>query len=138
MTSEIWINLPVKNVAKSLAFFMQIGFKLNLEHGSSNESASFLVGKKGVVVMLFDEITFSRFAGNPISDVKLGTEVLFSIDAESREDVDEMAKKVILAGGAVYGGPTENYGWLYGCGFTDLDGHRWNVMYMDLEKMSMG
>jgi predicted lactoylglutathione lyase len=138
MTSEIWINLPVKDVNKSIAFFMQIGFKMNLDHGSSNESASFVVGKKGVVVMLFDEATFSRFAGKPVSDVNRGTEVLFSIDAESREEVDEIAKKVVQAGGAIYGGPTENHGWLYGCGFTDIDGHRWNLMYMDLEKMSMG
>ena len=57
MTSEIWINLPVKDVNKSIAFFIQIGFKMNLDHGSSNESASFMVGKKGVVVMLFDEAT---------------------------------------------------------------------------------
>ena len=85
--------------------------------------------------MLFEEPTFAKFSRNEISDVTKGTEVLFSIDAESKEEIDEMAKKVEQAGGIIYGGPTENYGWLYGCGFLDLDGHRWNLLYMDMSKM---
>lgn len=135
MTNEIWINLPVKNINRSVAFFLELGFSLNPNHGKSQESASIIIGKKNVVVMLFDEATFTRFSGNPLSNVVSGTEVLFSIDAESREEVDKMAGKVKEAGGAIYGGPAENYGWLYGFGFADLDGHRWNMMYMDMSKM---
>lgn len=135
MTNEIWINLPVKDINKSVDFFTYLGFSLNPNHGKSDESASIIIGNKNVVIMLFNEETFARFSGNPISNVVAGTEVLFSIDAESREEVDEMAKKVVQAGGVIYGGPMENYGWLYGCGFTDIDGHRWNLLHMDLSKM---
>jgi len=135
MTKEIWINIPVKDIKKSVAFFTHLGFSLNPQHGESSESASVIIGDRNVVLMLFEERTFARFSGNPIADVTKGTEVLFSIDAESRTEVDEMAKKVVEAGGYVYGQPTENYGWMYGCGFVDIDGHRWNLLHMDLDKM---
>ena len=135
MTKEIWINLPVQDIKKSVAFFTHLGFALNPQHGESEESASIIIGDRKVVVILFEETTFARFSRNPLSDVTKGTEVLFSIDAESREEVDEMARKVVEGGGFVYGGPMESYGWMYGCGFVDLDGHRWNVLYMDMDNM---
>lgn len=135
MTKQLWINLPVKNVAASKEFFTAIGFTLNPHFGNSDESASLLVGDKGIVVMLFTEGAFKNFTRAEIADVKQGTEVLFSIDAESPEEVDEMAKKATAAGGTIFGKPEEVQGWMYGCGFTDLDGHRWNVLYMDMSKM---
>ena len=60
---------------------------------------------------------------------------MISIDAQSRLEVDETALKVIEAGGTIFAKPAENQGWMYGCGFQDLDGHRWNVLYMDLNKL---
>jgi predicted lactoylglutathione lyase len=63
---------------------------------------------------------------------------LFSIDAESVAEVDEMAKKVIDAGGTIYGDPGYKDGWMYGCGFIDLDGQRWSILYMDMSKMPLG
>jgi len=62
---------------------------------------------------------------------------LFSIGAENREEVDEMAEKVVKAGGTIYAEAEDNDSWMYGCGFADLDGHRWNVLYMDMSKMPM-
>jgi len=138
MTKEFWINLPVKDVNKSREFFTKLGFTLNPHYGNSAESASFLVGAKNIVVMLFAKSTFKGFTKNALADPKKGTEVLLSIDAESREEVDEMAKKAAKAGGAVFSEPAENQGWMYGCGFADLDGHRWNVLYMDMSKMPKG
>ena len=61
--------------------------------------------------------------------------ILFSIDAESKDDVDALAKKVTDAGGTLYSNPTEIQGWMYGFGFIDLDGHRWNSVFMDMGKM---
>jgi predicted lactoylglutathione lyase len=58
-----------------------------------------------------------------------------SIDAESREEVDCLATTIKNAGGTIFAEPGENQGWMYGCGFCDLDGHRWNILYMDFEKM---
>jgi len=135
MTKEIWINLPVKDVAKSREFFSSLGFSFNTQHGNSDVSASLLVGSKNVVVMLFAEHVFKTFIRNEISDVAHANEVLLSIDAESKEEVDEMARKAEEAGGTVFGKPSEIQGWMYGCGFTDLDGHRWNVLHMDMSKM---
>lgn len=87
-----------------------------------------------MVVMLFNESVFKGFTRNEITDSKQATEVLLSIDAESKKEVSEMAKKAAEAGGTVFSEP-EDQGWMYGCGFADLDGHRWNVLYMDMEKM---
>nr|WP_311288024.1 hypothetical protein [Paenibacillus sp. MER 78] len=60
---------------------------------------------------------------------------MFSIDAASPEEVDEMVRKAVNAGGTVYGEPGYKDGWMYGAGFADLDGHRWNVLYMEMDKM---
>ena len=88
--------------------------------------------------MLCAESVFQGFTKNNIADTKNATEVLFSFDAESREEVDELEKKVKTAGGAVWAAPGENQGWMYGFGFSDLDGHRWNVLHMDMSKMPKG
>ena len=85
--------------------------------------------------MLFSEPMFKGFTSNELSDTKKGSEVLFSFDAESTEEVDEMAKKAVVAGGILFSKPAFNQGWMYGCAFADLDGHRWNVLYMDFSKM---
>lgn len=85
--------------------------------------------------MLFTAPVFSGFTGHPVSDTGQGTEVLLSIDAESREEVDALAQKAREAGGTVFHEPAETQGWMYGCGFTDLDGHRWNVLFMDMANM---
>ena len=103
---------------------------------SSEESIALVIGDKDVVVMLFKESAFKNFTGSKITDSKNSTEVLFSIDAESREEVDEMAKKVVAAGGIMFAEVGETDGWMYGCGFNDLDGHKWNVLHMDMSKMS--
>jgi len=72
---------------------------------------------------------------NEISDTEAGSEVFISFDTESREAVDETAKKVWDAGGNVFSEPAEIQGWMYGFAFADLDGHRWNQIYMDFGKM---
>ena len=85
--------------------------------------------------MLFTEAVFNTFTGNKTADAKQASEVLLSIDAESKAEVDEMAKKAESAGGTIFSKPAEHQGWMYGCGFADLDGHRWNMLYMDMSKM---
>jgi uncharacterized protein len=135
MTKELWINLPVKDIARSKEFFTKLGFSFHPRHQDSHEAAGLIIGEKNVMVMLFQETTFKKFTKNEISDTTLATEVLFSIDAESREEVDELIKKVVQAGGIPFSGPDERDGWMYGAGFSDLDGHRWNVLYMDMAKM---
>jgi predicted lactoylglutathione lyase len=134
MTKQIWLNLPVKDVAKAKDFFWKIGFSFNEQHDTPS-STCMVVGEGHFVVMLFEEMLFSSFSQNGITDTKSSSEVLISIDAESREEVDELAKKAAEAGGIVFSPPAESQGWMYGCGFADLDGHRWNVLYMDFSKL---
>lgn len=135
MTKEFWLNLPVKNVKKSKEFFTKLGFKFNTQYGNSDTSAALMIGEKNIIVMLFEEPAFKGFANNDVADTAKGTEVLLSFDAQSKEEVDEIAQKAADAGGITNHKPSEMQGWMYGCLFTDLDGHRWNVLHMDMSKM---
>ncbi|UQD55133.1 VOC family protein [Flavobacterium sp. K5-23] len=134
MTKQIWLNLPVKEVAKSKAFFAKLGFSFNEQHDTTHSSCM-LVGESNFVVMLFEESMFEGFVQNKITNTQSSSELLISIDAQSREEVDAFAKKVIDAGGTLFAKPSLKEGWMYGCGFADLDGHRWNMLYMDFTKM---
>lgn len=116
-----------------MEFFKKIGFLF--KEGNTATSAAMYVGTKKVVVMLFDEAPFKKAAGNELADTSKGTEVLMSFDAESRDEVDGIAIKVADAGGTIFARPAEIQGWMYGCGFIDPDGHRWNALYMDMGKM---
>ena len=134
MTKEIWLNFPVKDVNKSKEFFGKIGFSLNEKH-ASGDMVCFEVGTKQMTVLFFAEETFKGFTKSEISDTKAGSEVLISFDAESREEVDETAKKVWDAGGKIFSEPAEINGWMYGFAFADLDGHCWNMVFMDFSKL---
>ena len=135
MMKTVWLNLPVKDLNKSKAFFARLGFSFDTEHGNSADSGCFMVGEDKFHVLLFPENTFKGFTKNELADAGKATEVLISLGAESREEVDQLAQKAAEAGGNLFGQPSEIHGCMYGCGFTDLDGHRWNVLYMDMSKM---
>jgi len=99
-TKDIWINLPVKDVTKSKEFFTKLGFSFSTEYGNSSDCAGLLVGSKKTVIMLFLESTFKKFIGSEIADTKLGTEVLFSFGAESKEEADKLFNG-LSAGGKI-------------------------------------
>ncbi len=134
MSKEIWINLPVKDVKKSREFFRSIGFNINPNH-NTDQMAAVSSGEGKAMVMLFPNATFEGFTQNKIADTQQGTESMFSFGADSKEEVDATANKVKEAGGIIFGKPGEREDWMYGFGFTDLDGHRWNMLYMDMSKM---
>ena len=134
MIQECWLNLPVEDVQKSKAFFQELGFTFQEDQSQGPNSALMLVGTKPVIVMLFQSEIFKNFIGGPISNPQQGHEILISIDAPNRETVTAQAEKAQQLGGNVFGQPTEIDGWMFGCGFSDLDGHKWNVLYMDQEK----
>lgn len=93
-----------------------------------------LVGKAAMPIMLFEENVFENVVQNKVSNTSKGTELIISFDAESEKEVDEMAKRVEKAGGDVFSKPQEIQGWMYGFAFSDLDGHRWNMLYLDLPR----
>ncbi|GHN01707.1 glyoxalase [Cytophagales bacterium WSM2-2] len=134
MAKEFWLNLPVRDIKKTREFFSKLDFPFKKERNTDN-SACMTLGEKNVVIMLFEDPMFKGFINSDIADPQKGTEVLLSFDAKSKEEVDEVAKKAIEAGGKSTHKPTEMKGWLYGCVFTDLDGHKWNALYMDMSKM---
>lgn len=136
MINDLWLNLPVTDIERSKEFFTKIGFTINLKHGNSEYSACLLIGKKNIVVMLFTESVFNSFTRHNSSDTKTGSEILISFDVESKVEIDLIAQKVEEAGGTIFGPPSEIQGWMYGCGFIDLDGHRWNALFMDYEKLN--
>ncbi len=135
MIKDIWINFPSKNLKKTKEFFEKIGFKLNGQQ-TNEEMVCFTVGAKDTAVLFFPEETIGGFMKNEISDTGKGSEVMISFDAESRDEVDETASKVFDAGGTILGEPAEIQGWMYGFAFADLDGHRWNMLYMDVAKIN--
>jgi hypothetical protein len=128
MIKEFWLSLPVGNLENSIRFFEAIGFTIGGGQGRTPVSAPLRMGEKGVVVMLFERPVFQSFTNDkaPVS----GCSVLLSVDAQSKEEVDAMVEKVRLAGGHSDHVPGEMTGNMYGCIFTDPDGHRWSVLYM--------
>ena len=130
MTRNIWINLPVKDLEAAKEFYKQSGFLV--QHGAhDNESmAGFIVEDQKVQIMLFQEETFKGFTRNELAETSIGTEVLFSLSAGTREEVDSLIFRIQQAGGTIFAEPGEQNG-MYGAGFIDLDGHRWNLLVMD-------
>jgi hypothetical protein len=132
MTKQIFINLPVKDLKKSMAFFEKLGFTFNMQFTDDN-AACMIIGEN-IYAMLLLEKFFKTFTNKEIADAKKTTEVLIAIDAESRQAVNEMIKKAVEAGGSTYRNPQDN-GWMYGHSFADLDGHQWEVLYIDESQM---
>ena len=134
MKGEFWLNISSKNLSKAKEFFHHLGFKVNDQHQGPH-MVSLFVGNKNIVLNLFEEKLFQTFTQNTVTETNLSNEIIFSIGADSPGEVDTMAQKAVEAGGKLYGKPGYKDGWMYGCGFTDLDGHRWNILFMDIPKM---
>ena len=132
MAKQIFINLPVRNLKKSMAFFEKLGFTFNMQF-TDDKAACMIIGEN-IYAMLLLEKFFKTFTNKEIADAKKTTEVLIAIDAESRQSVDEMIRKAVEAGGSTYRNPQDN-GWMYGHSFADLDGHQWEVLYLDESQM---
>ncbi|MEZ0480288.1 VOC family protein [Planococcus sp. SSTMD024] len=127
MDHSLWINLPVKDLQAATAFYEQAGFLTFKADSSNDQQAAFYVERQHLYVMLFPQETFKAFTEQDIADTSIGSEVLFSLSAKSREEVDNLVFRIEQAGGIVFAPPGERNG-LYGAGFSDVDGHRWNFL----------
>ncbi len=134
MVKNLWLNLPIKDLDRSRAFFTAIGFRFK-DGYTGNGFLCMEVGDPGVAVNMWTHEVFKGFCSTGIANPADAPEVLLSFDAQSRAEVDEMAQKVRDAGGEIFAEPKENQGWMYGFGFKDPDGHRWNMLYMDMSKL---
>src|SRR5215467_15178522 len=128
MATKIFVNLPVKNLNKSVEFFTKLGFKFNPQF--TDETATCMIVAEDISVMLLTEDKFKTFTPKKICDATKSTEVLVCLSSESREKVDEMVRKAVAAGGKTYQEP-QDHGFMYGHGFQDLDGHIWELAYME-------
>lgn len=130
MVNDLWLNLPVSELARAITFYEAMGFTRNLGPGDTESSACFVVGDNRVVLMLFLDPVFAGFAGAAAADPALGAEVLLSLGAGSREEVDALAARARAGGGEVFAQPAGSAKGMYGCGVRDPDGHRWNILHM--------
>ncbi|QJW90910.1 VOC family protein [Spirosoma taeanense] len=129
MATMIFVNLPVKDLNRSVEFFTQLGFSFDARF--TNEDATcMVVSENSIYVMLLVEKFFKTFTSKEIADATKTTESIICLSADSREKVDELADKALASGGSFSYDPIDQ-GFMYGRSFQDPDGHLWEVMYMD-------
>jgi uncharacterized protein len=128
MKTKIFLNLPVKDLNRSIAFFTQLGFSFNPKF--TDDKATCLIIGENINAMLLLEEFYKTFTNKEICNAATTSEVLISISIETREEVDEIIEKAVKAGGSEYM-ETRDYGWMYQRTFLDIDGHHWEVFYMD-------
>jgi len=125
---SIFVNLAVRDLKKSMAFFSTLGFEFNPKFTDENGACMIISGE--AFVMLLTEPFFKTFTRREPCDTARHTEALFAISCGSRAEVDEMVKKAIAAGGT-HAMDSQDHGFMYGWSFYDLDGHHWEVLWMD-------
>lgn len=129
MATSIFVNLPVKDLEKSKEFFSKLGYSFNQQF--TDEKAACMVISETIYAMLLTEPFFKGFIPNKeISDSAKTKEVLLALSADGKQQVDDIADKAIAAGGKQFRNP-EDHGFMYARSFEDLDGHVWEVVWMD-------
>ena len=127
MSRQVFINLPVADLPKSIAFFEALGFSHNPQF--TDDTAACIVVSDTISVMLTTHVRFRDFTPRAVCDTSKAVEVLISLSCESRDEVDGLVAKAIAAGGSTYDKP-EDYGFMYTHSFLDPDGHGWGLLHM--------
>jgi len=128
MATKIFVNLPVKDLKKSMEFFRKLGYTFNAQF--TDETAACMVIAEDIFAMLLTEAKFKGFTPNAICDARKSTEMLMALSCDTRDQVDDTVRKAVAAGGNTYNKP-QDHGFMYGHGFQDLDGHIWEVFFME-------
>jgi hypothetical protein len=128
MARKIFVNLAVMHLDKSIAFFKELGFTFNPQF--TDENATCMIVSDDIYVMLLTEDYFKTFTPKPICDATRSTEVLVALSLDSRTAVDQMVEKAVAAGGTTYK-EAQDHGFMYAHGFQDLEGHIWEVFFME-------
>ena len=128
MKTKTFVNLPVKDLNKTIEFFTKLGFKFNPQF--TDENATCMIVGDDIFVMFLVEKFFKTFTKKEIADTSKNTEVIVALSVEGRENVDQMINKAIEYGGKESREP-QDHGWMYGRSFEDIDGHLWEIIYMD-------
>jgi predicted lactoylglutathione lyase len=125
---KLFVNIPVQDVQRSITFFEALGFRFNAQFTDAS-AACMLVGEDAYFMLLVRD-RFTGFSRRPLGDAKKETNALFSVSVNSRAEVDSMVEKALAAGGTHAADP-QDHGFMYGWSFYDLDGHHWEVFWMD-------
>lgn len=128
MNTKIFVNLPVKDLPKSMEFFRTLGYGFHEQF--TDETAACMILSEDIYVMLLTHAKFSEFTPKEICNATKCTEVLVCLSCESREKVNAMISTAVTAGGTTYAEP-KDYGFMYQHGFQDPDGHIWELIYME-------
>ena len=131
MTRMIFVNLPVIDLPKAMAFYEALGFANNPQF--TDETAACMVLSETIHVMLLTHAKYRYFTSKSIVDARTASQVLLCISADSRAEVDSMVDKAGAAGGVIDPAPKDEYDFMYGRSFEDLDGHGWGVNWIDFE-----
>jgi uncharacterized protein len=129
MSRQMFVNLPIQNMEKSQAFFKRLGFAFNPQF-TNEQGACMVVSENHNYVMLLVQPFFQTFTDKPVGDPKQSVQVLVCLSCESRAEVDSLVEKAVAAGGTS-SRPPQDHGFMYYRSFTDLDGHGWELMWMD-------
>jgi uncharacterized protein len=128
MIRQIFVNLPVRDLPRSMAFFQALGLHFNARF--TNDQGACLEIAENIYAMLLVEPFFQGFTKLPVADARQSTEVLIALSCDSRAEVDALVGQAVAAGGSTPNAPTD-HGFMYQHGFADLDGHQWEVFWMD-------
>jgi predicted lactoylglutathione lyase len=131
MSKLIFVNLPVADLPRAVAFYEAIGAVKNPQF--TDDTAACMIFSETIHAMLLTHDKFRQFTTKQIPDTKATCQVLLCVSADSRVDVDAMIERAGAAGGSVDPGPKQDHGFMYGRSFEDPDGHIWEVMWMDME-----
>lgn len=135
MATKLFVNLPVKDLKRSIEFFTRLGFAFNPRF--TDEKATCMIIGDDIFAMLLVEERFKNFTTKEICDSSTHTEAILALSADSRQRVDEMLANAIAAGGSEPREP-EDHGWMYGRSFQDVDGHLWEIFSMDENAANQG
>lgn len=124
----IFVNLPVRDLVRSKAFYGALGFTFNPQF--TDDKAACLVISDTIFAMLLTEPFFRTFTKNQVCDTSTHSEALLALSCGSREEVKEMVQKALDSGGSA-AMPPQDHGFMFGWSFYDPDGHHWEPMWMD-------
>ena len=133
MARMIFVNLPVTDLDRSVAFYRALGAEQNLQF--SDETAAMMRFTDAINVMLLTHHKYRQFTPKPIADAHASSQVLLCLSSESRGEVDDTVERAAGAGGRLDTGPTQDFGWMYCRSFEDPDGHHWEVVWMDMDAL---
>jgi uncharacterized protein len=134
MPKMIFVSLPVRDVKRATAFYQAIGAVKN--ELFCDDTASCMALSETIHVMLMTHDKYRHFTSKKMVDAKTSSQMLLCVTAESRAEVDEVVGKAGAAGGVIDPSPLDDYDFMYGRSFEDLDGHMWGVNWMDVEAMA--